>query len=112
METIRLVDDRKTELIEAEDIQVEAHKRTRKKKATYDEMFGSLPAKQVMVNNLSPEELFCPECGTDMVAIGTEVVRTEVIFHKATLERIEYVATTYECPKCKDTEEPQFIKDN
>ena len=107
-----LNDDRTPELIEAEDIQVEAHKRTRKKKATYDEMFGSLPVKQVMINNLSPEELVCPECGTDMVAIGTEVVRTEVIFHKATLERIEYVATTYECPACKDTEEPQFIKDN
>ena len=48
----------------------------------------------------------------DTIAIGTEVVRTEVIFHNATLERIEYVATTYECPACKDTEEPQFIKDN
>ena len=71
-----LNDDRTPELIEAEDIQVEAHKRTRKKKATYDEMFGSLPVKRVMINNLSPEELVCPECGTDMVAIGTEVVRT------------------------------------
>lgn len=107
-----LNDDRTPELIEAEDIQVEAHKRTRKKKAAYDEMFGSIPVKQVMINNLPLEKLVCPECGTDMVAIGTEVVRTEVIFHKATLERIEYVAATYECPACKDTEKPQFIKDN
>ena len=27
-------------------------------------------------------------------------------------QRVEYVATTYGCPKCKDTEELQFIKDN
>lgn len=29
----------------------------------------------------------------------------------AVLERVDYVATTYECPKCKDTLEPQFLKD-
>ena len=27
-------------------------------------------------------------------------------------KRIEYLAVTYACPKCKETEEPQFIKDN
>lgn len=25
---------------------------------------------------------------------------------------VEYIATTYECPTCKDTEDPQFIKDD
>lgn len=105
-------DDRTPELIEAEDIEVTAHKRTRKKKATYDELFGSLPVRQVKLDNLKPEELICPNCGDKMAAIGTEVVRTEVIFHPATLERVEYIATTYECPSCKLTENPYFIKDN
>ena len=27
------------------------------------------------------------------------------------LERIDYYATTYECPQCKETEDPRFIKD-
>ena len=47
-----------------------------------------------------------------MTAIGTEVVRTEFVFHTATLKRVEYIATTYECPSCKLTENPYFIKDN
>ena len=105
-------DDRTPELIEAEDIEVTAHKRTRKKKATYDELFGSLPVRQVKLDNLKPEELICPNCGDKMAAIGTEVVRTEVIFHPATLERVEYIATTYECPSCKLTENPYFIRDS
>ena len=47
-----------------------------------------------------------------MLAIGTEVIRKEIVYTPPKLECIEYVATTYACPKCKDTEEPQFIKDN
>lgn len=105
-------DDRTPELIEAEDIEVTAHKRTRKKKATYEELFGSLTVRQVKQDNLKPEELICTNCGDKMAAIGTEVVRTEVIFHPETLERVEYIATTYECPSCKLTENPYFIKDN
>ena len=46
-----------------------------------------------------------------MTAIGTELIRTELVFHPAVLERVDYVGTTYECPKCKDTLEPQFLKD-
>lgn len=46
-----------------------------------------------------------------MVAIGHEEIRTELRYTKAKLERIVYVATTYGCPVCKDTEAPQFIKD-
>lgn len=47
-----------------------------------------------------------------MVPIGTEIIRTEIIYTRPRLERVEYIATTYGCPQCKDTEEPQFIKDN
>lgn len=47
-----------------------------------------------------------------MLDIGTGVIRSEIVYTPPKLERIEYVATTYECPECKDTEESQFIKDN
>ena len=50
--------------------------------------------------------------GGEMLAIGTEVIRSEIVYTPPKLERIEYIATTYACPECKDTEEPQFIKDN
>ncbi|MDE6604372.1 MAG: hypothetical protein K2K90_19905 [Lachnospiraceae bacterium] len=51
----------------------------------------------------------CPFCGTQMVPSGTGTVRTEPVFHPAYLERVDYMATTYECPACKDFLEPQFV---
>lgn len=104
-------DDRIPETIEPEVIEVSAHKRERKNKATYEEMFDSLPKRQEFLNTLTEEEKNCPACGTPMAAIGTEIIRTELVFHPAVLERVEYIATTYECPACKDGLEPQFIKD-
>ena len=106
-----LPDDRIPEIIEPEVIEVAAHKRNRKPKATYEEMFGELPSRDILLNTLTEQEKVCPVCGTQMVPIGTEVVRTELIYHPATLERVNYVATTYECPTCKDSLEPQFVKD-
>ena len=51
----------------------------------------------------SEEERLCPICDTLMESIGKEVVRTELKYHPAKLERIDYVATTYACPECKDS---------
>lgn len=104
-------DDRIPVEIEPEIVKVSEYKRERKAKVTYEEMFGSLPTRQVKVNTLSDEDKVCPLCGTKMVAIGTEIVRTELIYHPAKLERVDYIGTTYGCPECKDSLEPQFIKD-
>lgn len=104
-------DDRVPEIIEPEEIEVSSHKRTRKPKATYEEQFDSLPVRRVPLDTLSDGEKICPACGTEMVPIGTEVVRTELVYHPAVLEKVEYTATTYSCPSCKDTLEPQFAKD-
>lgn len=106
-----LPDDRIPEIIEPELIEVVSHKRERKAKATYEELFENLPCRQVLLDTLTEEDKTCPVCEAQMVPIGTEVARTELVFHPAYLERVEYLATTYECPFCKDTEEPQFIKD-
>lgn len=104
-------DDRVPEIIEPEEIEVSSHKRTRKPKATYEEQFDRLPVRQVALDTLSDGEKICPACGTEMVPIGTEVVRTELVYHPAVLEKVEYTAATYACPSCKDTLEPQFVKD-
>ena len=90
-----LPDDRIPEIIEPEIIDVTAHKRERKPKATYEEMFDNLPRREVLLDSLTDEEKNCPVCGTPMVPIGTETVRTELIFHPAVLERVDYMATTY-----------------
>jgi transposase len=98
--------------IEPEVIEVKGYKKERKLKASYDEMFANLPTKQVFVDTLTDEQKTCEVCGTMMVPIGHEVIRTEVRYTEPKLERIEYIATTYECPRCKESEDPQFVKDN
>ena len=91
-------------------IEVKAHTKTRKPKATYDEVFSDLPTEKVYVDTLTEEQKTCIECGAKMVPIGHELIRTELRYTEPKLERIDYYATTYECPKCKETEDPQFIK--
>lgn len=90
----------------------EAPKKSRRKKPTLKELFKDIPTRQVLADTLSAEDKICPLCGSEMLAIGTEVIRSEIVYTPPKLERIEYIATTYACPECKDTEEPQFIKDN
>lgn len=97
------------EVIEAEDITVKSH--NRKKKPTLDEQFKHLPAEIVEVDSLSNEDKQCPICGTGMVRIGREYLRTEIQITRQVVKKIDYYAVSYECPECKDTEEPQFIKD-
>ena len=103
-------EEKPLELIEPE--VVELPKKLRKKKPTLKEQFADIPTRQVIVDTLSDEDKVCSVCGTQMVPIGTEVIRSEIIYTRPKIERIEYIATTYGCPECKDTEEPQFIKDN
>ena len=98
--------------IEPEYIEIKAHERKRKKKPDLNEQFRDIPVRQEFVDTLTEEQKTCSICGTKMVEIGHELIRSEVIFTPARLERVEYIATTYGCPKCKETEEPQFIKDN
>lgn len=103
-------EEKPMELIEPET--VEQPKKSRKQKPTLREQFKDIPTRQVPADTLSAEDRLCPLCGSEMLAIGTEVIRSEIVYTPARLERMEYIATTYACPKCKDTEEPQFIKDN
>lgn len=97
--------------LEVEYIEVKAHKKVRKSKAAYDEVFADLPTENVYVDTLTEEQKTCDVCGTMMVPIGHELIRTELRYTEPKLERIDYYATTYECPQCKETEDPRFIKD-
>lgn len=103
--------DKEAVTIEPEIIEIKAHTRERKQKATYDEMFENIKTTQVTVEPLSEEERRCPECGETMISIGSEIIRTEIIYHEPRLERIEYVATTYRCPNFLKEAETTIIKD-
>ncbi|SHL68640.1 zinc-finger binding domain of transposase IS66 [Anaerocolumna jejuensis DSM 15929] len=74
---------------------VPAPKKNRKPKPSLEEQFDGIPIRQVAVDTLTDEEKKCPICGTEMVPIGTELVRSEVIYTPPKLERIEYMATTF-----------------
>ena len=107
-----LMEEEPAKEIEPEYIEIKAHERKRKKKPDFNEQFRDIPVRQEFVDTLTEEQKICSICGTKMVEIGHELIRSEVIFTPAKLERVEYIATTYGCPKCKETEEPQFVKDN
>ncbi|MGN0506573.1 MAG: IS66 family transposase zinc-finger binding domain-containing protein [Lachnospiraceae bacterium] len=91
-------------------IHVSEHTKKRKAKPTIEERFSNLPKRTVVVDSLSEEDRHCIQCGTEMVAVGTEVIRTEIVYTPAALERVEYIATTYGCPNCKETEEPYLLR--
>ena len=82
-------DEKLPVIIEPEIIEVKAYKKERKPKASYDEMFVGLPVTQVEVDTLTEEEKTCILCGTKMVPIGHEVIRTEIRYTEPKLERIE-----------------------
>lgn len=100
------------EPVEAEYIEIQGYTKSKKAKSTLKEQFSNIPVKQVFINSLSDEDKLCPTCGTEMQPIGTEIIRREVIHVKPSMYMLEYVGTTYGCPVCKDTEDPQFVKDN
>lgn len=97
--------------VEVEYVEVAAHKRERKPKATYDEMFENIKTTQVPLEPLPEEDRICPECGSPMISIGTKVVRTEIIYHEPSLERIEYVATSYRCPNADKEADTIIVQD-
>lgn len=104
--------EKEPEPIEAEYIEIQSYTKSKKAKSTLKEQFSNIPVKQVFIDSLSDEDKLCPTCGTEMQPIGTEIIRREVIHVKPSMYMLEYVGTTYGCPVCKDTEDPQFVKDN
>lgn len=104
--------EKEPEPIEAEYIEIQSYTKSKKAKSTLKEQFSNIPIKQVFIDSLSDEDKLCPACGTEMQPIGTEIIRREVIHVKPSMYMLEYVGTTYGCPVCKDTEDPQFVKDN
>jgi hypothetical protein len=78
--------EKPVELIEPEVIEVS--KKTRKKKPTLEEQFAGIPTRKEFVDTLSEEDRICPECGSKMLAIGTELIRSEIVYAPPKLERV------------------------
>ena len=90
---------------------VKAH--IRKKRSDHTELFKGVPVEKI-VTPLSEDQKICPECGTQMVKVGEEFQRRELVYIPAKVSIREYYSETYVCPRCKDAldgaEKPVFIK--
>ena len=62
--------------LEVEYIEVKAHKKARKSKAAYDEVFADLPTENVYVDTLTEEQKTCDVCGTIQSKSYVWLVRT------------------------------------
>ena len=84
-------------------------KRTKKRKARAAdaERYKGIP---VTKEYLNLEDTKCPVCGADLVSIGEEFVRRELVFIPAQLRVVEYYSTNYGCPECKRKDFPTIKK--
>lgn len=104
--------DKEAAEVDPEFVTVAEHqRRVRKPKATLNENFDKLEKVVDHVDTLTDDQKKCPLCGTQMVPIGEELVRKYLELIPAKIVLHEVMGTTYTCPKCKETEEPQFVKD-
>ena len=56
--------------------------------------------KETIIFKLEGEDLKCPECGSELKKIGTEVVRQEIEYVPAKLKLKTYVREVYKCEEC------------
>lgn len=56
------------------------------------------------------DELSCEKCGTALVSIGKEFIRTKIEFIPAKVRVIDYYRETYECRKCRKAGLPYIEK--
>lgn len=67
-----------------------------------------LPHKKITFD-VYGDDTICPTCGTELKQVGEEFVRSEVVFHPAKLYVVDYYAKTYECRKCRNTEDAIYV---
>jgi len=93
---------------ETETVKEHTRKKNKTKRIAY---IKDLPVKEILYD-LKEEERQCPECGTALKTVCKETVREEVEYTPAKLTIIRYVREVAECPQCKHTDSPVFIKAN
>lgn len=82
------------------DLKDVASYRRRKHKGQKEELLKDLPHEKKLCT-LAEEDRFCETCGTPLVSVGEEFVRTEIEFIPAKVRVIDYYRETFECRKCR-----------
>lgn len=79
---------------------VKEHTRTRKSKATREELYADLPLRDVICP-VAEEDRVCGYCNSEMTFLGYKEVRTELRITPAKVERIRYLQEVLICPECR-----------
>ncbi len=79
---------------------VKEHTRTKKKKATRDELYADIPVRDVIIP-VPDKDRFCPYCNAEMILLGHKEVRTELHITPAKVERVRYMQEELICPECR-----------
>ncbi|MDR1769413.1 MAG: IS66 family transposase [Hungatella sp.] len=74
--------------------------RRKKHKGQKEELLKDLPHEKKLCT-LAEEDRFCETCGTPLLSVGEEFVRTEIEFIPAKIRIIDYYRETFECRKCR-----------
>lgn len=82
------------------DLNDAASYRRKKHKGQKEELLKDLPHEKKLCT-LAEEDRFCETCGTPLVSVGEEFVRTEIEFIPAKVRVIDYYRETFECRKCR-----------
>ena len=78
---------------------IKEHRR-KKSVGQREKLIEDLPHEEKLYT-LKPEERSCKRCGTELVSMGKELIRTEVEFIPAKLRIIDHVRETFECRSCR-----------
>ena len=90
-------------------VEVEKHLRKSKYAGQREELVKNLPHSKVL-HTIDESEQICDNCGSTMVKVGEEFVRTEVQFIPAKLKVIDHYRETYECRSCRKNGTPYMEK--
>lgn len=93
-------------------IDVKAHKKRAKR--THDDLMADLPVEEVIHK---AENKTCDKCGSDMVVIGKDKIRDELVYIKSKLYIRRHMAEVVKCVSCgmdesKDSSLPDIEKCN
>ena len=90
-------------------MEVEKHLRKRKYAGQREKLIKDIPRSKVLYT-IDESEQICERCGSAMVKVGEEFVRTEVQFIPASLKVIDHYRETYECRACRKNGTPYMKK--
>lgn len=94
---------------ETKKVNVKAHTRERKPKATREDLYANLPVREIICP-VPETERFCDWCNAEMVPLKPTFVREELRITPAKVERIRYMQEVLICPECKKDHDGSFKK--